>query len=308
MEGPGVFTQAPLEAGGARRLGNESFFSAPQLSCETSRSPARIHGVTHPSAEFLDLQAALAGEYSLERELGRGGMGVVYLARDVQLDRDVAIKVLPAHLAAHPGGARAVRARGAHGRRALAPAHRPDPSRRRGGRLRLLRHELRRGRDARRATPRARSPAAGRRDARAARGGVGARLRARTRHRAPRREAGQHPARGGHGPRAGDRLRHRPWRSRSRLRVRSGEDHGDRALHESRAGGGRRRRRTQRHLRARRGRVPRGERPPAVRVEEPARPAGEPGDRGAAERNARRPRAPARARRGDRPVSRPRPG
>ena len=55
--------------------------------------------MTHPSAEFLDLQAALAGEYSLQRELGRGGMGVVYLARDVQLDRDVAIKVLPTHLA-----------------------------------------------------------------------------------------------------------------------------------------------------------------------------------------------------------------
>ena len=51
------------------------------------------------SSEFLDLQAALAGEYSLQRELGRGGMGVVYLARDVQLDRDVAIKVLPSHLA-----------------------------------------------------------------------------------------------------------------------------------------------------------------------------------------------------------------
>jgi serine/threonine-protein kinase len=55
--------------------------------------------MTNPSSEFLDLQAALAGEYSLQRELGRGGMGVVYLARDVQLDRDVAIKVLPAHLA-----------------------------------------------------------------------------------------------------------------------------------------------------------------------------------------------------------------
>ena len=58
--------------------------------------------MTHPSAEFLDLQAALAGEYSLQRELGRGGMGVVYLARDVQLDRDVAIKVLPSQLARTP--------------------------------------------------------------------------------------------------------------------------------------------------------------------------------------------------------------
>ena len=55
--------------------------------------------MTQPSPEFVDLQAALAGEYSLQRELGRGGMGVVYLARDVQLDRDVAIKVLPNHLA-----------------------------------------------------------------------------------------------------------------------------------------------------------------------------------------------------------------
>jgi serine/threonine-protein kinase len=48
-----------------------------------------------PDPLYLAFQAALAGRYSIVRELGRGGMGVVYLAHEVHLDRLVAIKLLP---------------------------------------------------------------------------------------------------------------------------------------------------------------------------------------------------------------------
>jgi len=44
----------------------------------------------------------IAGRYELERELGRGGMAVVWLARDTELDRPVAVKILAEHLAGDP--------------------------------------------------------------------------------------------------------------------------------------------------------------------------------------------------------------
>jgi eukaryotic-like serine/threonine-protein kinase len=45
------------------------------------------------------LQAALADHYQLERELGRGGMATVFLARDLRHKRPVALKVLHPELA-----------------------------------------------------------------------------------------------------------------------------------------------------------------------------------------------------------------
>src|SRR5688572_25997809 len=48
-----------------------------------------------PDPLFEELQRALAGRYVLERRLGRGGMGIVFLARELRLERRVAIKLLP---------------------------------------------------------------------------------------------------------------------------------------------------------------------------------------------------------------------
>jgi hypothetical protein len=48
------------------------------------------------------LRPRFAAQYLLERELGRGGMGIVFLAREISLDRMVAIKLLPPQLADDP--------------------------------------------------------------------------------------------------------------------------------------------------------------------------------------------------------------
>src|SRR3989440_580404 len=55
---------------------------------------------------FDRLAQALAGRYTVVRELGRGGMATVYLATDVKLGRRVAIKVLPPTTRAYLGSGR----------------------------------------------------------------------------------------------------------------------------------------------------------------------------------------------------------
>ena len=55
------------------------------------------------------LVAALADRYTLERELGQGGMATVYLAQDIRHERKVAVKVFRPELAATIGGERFLR-------------------------------------------------------------------------------------------------------------------------------------------------------------------------------------------------------
>src|SRR5689334_24101577 len=59
-----------------------------------------------PSMVRDQLQASLVGRYTIERELGRGGMATVYLARDLKHQRVVALKVLDPELGAVLGAER----------------------------------------------------------------------------------------------------------------------------------------------------------------------------------------------------------
>ena len=59
-----------------------------------------VHAIATGVLQELDLvRESLAAEYEIIEELGRGGMAMVYRAKDRQLEREVAIKVLPFSLA-----------------------------------------------------------------------------------------------------------------------------------------------------------------------------------------------------------------
>lgn len=93
-----------------RLASEQSRISLPAGGANAPQLPARPTDGGHPTLAAplpgsISPGQVLAGRYTIERDLGHGGMGAVFLARDAQLAELVALKVISAHLLHDPAAA-----------------------------------------------------------------------------------------------------------------------------------------------------------------------------------------------------------
>ncbi len=84
---------------------NDPYGATPNYPGDQNESPADV-APTSPNVESSDHPERI-GRYRIEKVLGKGGFGLVYLAHDDQLDRPVAVKVPHARLISKPEDAEA---------------------------------------------------------------------------------------------------------------------------------------------------------------------------------------------------------
>lgn len=73
------------------------------IASQVRQDSARVAGVVDDPITDTSLIGRRLGDYRILQLIGAGGMGVVYVAEDLKLGRQVAIKLLPAELVNHPG-------------------------------------------------------------------------------------------------------------------------------------------------------------------------------------------------------------